>query len=156
MADKGFNIGDMLTSRRVSLNLPPYLSSGGQLSSKEVKETKTIAKLRIHVESAIRRIKEYHIYDTPIPLSLLGTVNHLWTVTCLLVNFQGPLIIKSSSSRSRSVENSLLSWATNYNRKLHCPFLGLSVWLENYLFLNWCHDDRIRWRKKRKTCFCRL
>ena len=32
MADKGFNIGDMLTSRRVSLNLPPYLSSGGQFS----------------------------------------------------------------------------------------------------------------------------
>ena len=43
MADKGFNIGGMLTRRRVSLNLPPYLSSGGQFSSKEVKETKTIA-----------------------------------------------------------------------------------------------------------------
>ena len=89
---------NMLTRRRVSLNLPPYLSSGGQFSSKEVKETKTIAKLRIHVERAIRRIKENHIYDTPIPLSLLGTVNQLWTVTCLLVNFQGPLILKSNSS----------------------------------------------------------
>ena len=98
MADKGFNIGDMLTSRRVSLNLPPYLSSGGQFSSKKVKETKTIAKLRIHVERVIRRINEYHIYDTPIPLSLFGTVNQLWTVTCLLVNFQGPLILKSNSS----------------------------------------------------------
>lgn len=98
MADKGFNIGGMLTCRRVSLNLPPYLSSGGQFSSKEVKETKTIAKLRIHVERAIRRIKEHHIYDTPSPLSLLGTVNQLWTVTCLLVNFQGPLILKSNSS----------------------------------------------------------
>ena len=96
MADKGFNIGDMLTSRRVSLNLPPYLSSGGQFSSKEVKKTKTIAKLLIHVERAIRRIKEYHIYDTPVPL--LGTVNQLWSVTCLLVNFQGPLILKSNSS----------------------------------------------------------
>lgn len=98
MADKGFNIGDMSTSRRVSLNLPPYLSSGGQFSLKDVKETKTIAKLRIQVERAIRRIKEYHIYDTPIPLSLLGTVNQLWTVTCLLVYFQGPLILKSNSS----------------------------------------------------------
>ena len=75
MADKGFNIGDMLTSRRVSLNLPPYLSSGGQFSSKKVKETKTIAKLRFHVERVIRRINEYHVYDTPIPLSLFGTVN---------------------------------------------------------------------------------
>ena len=83
----------------MSLNLPPYLSSGGQFSSKEIKETKTIAKLRIHVERAIRRIKEYqYSYDTPIPLSLLGTVNQLCTVTCLLVNFQGPLILKSNSS----------------------------------------------------------
>ena len=97
-AVKRFNIGDMLTSRRVSLNLPPYLSSGGQFSLKEVKKTKTIAKLRIHMERAIPRIKEYHIYNTPIPLSLLGTVNQLWTVTCLLVNFQGALILKSNSS----------------------------------------------------------
>ena len=88
----------MLSSERVGLNLPPYLSNGAQFSSKEVKETKTIAKLRFHVERAIRRIKEYHIYDTTIALSLLGTVNQLWTVTCLLVNFQGPLILKGNSS----------------------------------------------------------
>ena len=58
-------------------------------------EAKTIAKLRIHVEREIRRIKEYHIFDSPVPLSMVGTVNQIYTVVCLLTNFQGPLILKT-------------------------------------------------------------
>ena len=85
MADKGFNIDDLLRSKGVQLNLPPYLLNHAQLSPEEVKETKTIAKIRIHVERAIRRIKEFHLFDS---MSLLGTVNQMWTVACLLVNFQ--------------------------------------------------------------------
>ena len=98
MADKGFNIDDLLCSKGVKLNLPPYLLNRAQFSPEEVKETKTIAKVRIHVERAIRRIKEYYLFDNEIPLSLLGTVNQMWTVACLLVNFQGPLILKNNLS----------------------------------------------------------
>lgn len=98
MADKGFNIDDLLRSKGVQLNLPPYLLNHAQLSPEEVKETKTIAKIRIHVERAIRRIKEFHLFDSEIPMSLLGTVNQMWTVACLLVNFQGPLILKNNQS----------------------------------------------------------
>ena len=96
--NKGFNIDDLLCSKGVKLNLPPYLLNRAQFSPEEVKETKTIAKVRIHVERAIRRIKEYHLFDNEIPLSLLGTVNQMWTVACLLVNFQGPLILKNNLS----------------------------------------------------------
>ena len=98
MADKGFNIDDLLRSKGVQLNLPPYLLNHAQLSPEEDKETKTIAKIRIHVERAIRRIKEFHLFDSEIPMSLLGTVNQMWTVACLLVNFQGPLILKNNQS----------------------------------------------------------
>ena len=48
-------------------------------------------KVRIHVERAIRRIKEYHIFDSDVPLSTLGSINQLYTVVCLLTTFQGPL-----------------------------------------------------------------
>jgi hypothetical protein len=96
MADKGFNIADLLQSKRVGLNLPPYLSNSVQFSPEQVKETKTIAKLRIHVERAIRRFKEFHIFDKEIPLALLGTVNQIWSVACLLTNFQGPLVLRYS------------------------------------------------------------
>ena len=86
MADKGFNT-DLLRSKGVQLNLPPYLLNHAEFSPKEVKETKTIGKIRIHVERAIRLIKEFHLFDSEIPMSLLGTVNQMWTVACLLVNF---------------------------------------------------------------------
>lgn len=93
MADKGFDIEDLLRGKGVSLNLPPFLESRSQFSAAEVQQTKTIAKLRIHVERAIRRIKEYHIFDSDMPLSMLGSINQIYTVVCLLTNFQGPLIL---------------------------------------------------------------
>ena len=87
MADKGFDIEDLLSSKQVSLNLPPFLQIQTQFL-----QTKTIAKVRIHVERAIRRIKEFHLFDSDISLSILGSVSQLYTVACLLSNFQGALI----------------------------------------------------------------
>ncbi|PFX26455.1 hypothetical protein AWC38_SpisGene8869 [Stylophora pistillata] len=98
MADKGFDIEDLLSSKQVSLNLPPFLQNQTQFSAQDVLETKTIAKVRIHVERAIRRIKEFHIFDSDISLSILGSVNQLYTVACLLTNFQGALIKDTDDS----------------------------------------------------------
>ena len=50
MADKGFNIDDLLKEKGVGLNIAPFLQSQAQFSAQDVHETKTIAKLRIHVE----------------------------------------------------------------------------------------------------------
>ena len=91
MADKGFLINDLLARVQASLVIPPFLGQKGQFTSDEVELTHLIARLRIHVERAIRRIKEYHIWDTVIPLSLAGSVNQLWTVCAILTNFRGPL-----------------------------------------------------------------
>ena len=91
MADKGFDFKDLLSSRKVCLNIPPFLNPSGQFSSEEVEETQAIAKLRIHVERAIRRIKEYHSFDGVLPLSVAGSINQIWTVACLLTNFKGDL-----------------------------------------------------------------
>ena len=41
---------------------PPFLWSQAQFSSENVQQTETIASLRIHVERAIRRIKEHHFF----------------------------------------------------------------------------------------------
>ena len=96
MADKGFDIDDLLRAKGVALNIPPFLKSQGYFTALDVQKTKTIARLRIHVECAIRRIKEYHFFDTDVPLSTLGSVNQLYTVACLLTNFQGPLILSQN------------------------------------------------------------
>ena len=82
MADKDSNIEDMLNEKNVKLNLPPYLSSQGQFSTEQVKKTKLIAKVRIHVERVIRRVKEYHIFDRSVYLSSLGSIYQIYTVSC--------------------------------------------------------------------------
>ena len=91
MADKGFTIEDLLTPKQCTLNIPPFLRQKPQFIKEDVEKTQEIARLRIHVERAIRRVKEFHILDSYVPLSLCSSVNQLWTVCCILTNFQGPL-----------------------------------------------------------------
>lgn len=64
--------------------------------------TKSIAKLRIHVERAIRRCKEFHLFDSDIALATLGSINQLFTVACLLTNFQGPLVKETDNGSTGS------------------------------------------------------
>ncbi|XP_052224934.1 uncharacterized protein LOC127840563 [Dreissena polymorpha] len=91
MADKGFLISDLVSTRGATLNIPPFLSKRDQFTKEEVEETQEIARVRIHVERAIRRIKEYHIFDAPLPTALAGSALQIWTVRCLLTLFRGPL-----------------------------------------------------------------
>lgn len=64
MADRRFEIYDILPWG-VGLNIPPFKGSRHQLTAEEVDETVHIASVRIHVECAIGRIKNYHILMAP-------------------------------------------------------------------------------------------
>ena len=61
MADKGFDIQDILAPLGVKLNIPPFLSAGKQMSSVDVVNTRKITRLRVHVERAIGCVKNYCI-----------------------------------------------------------------------------------------------
>ena len=97
MADRGFTIQNELAPLSVELNIPSFLGGRAQLTEAEVKETQTIASVRIHVERAITRIKKFKVLND-IPLTLHGSVNHIWTVSCILCNFLSPLIQKNSAN----------------------------------------------------------
>ena len=60
MADRGFTIEDVLPPG-VSLNVPPRLNETGQLTENERTTMRGIASVRVHVERAIERIKNYKI-----------------------------------------------------------------------------------------------
>ena len=92
MADKGFDIEELIKPIGVQLNIPAFLGDKSQLDVNEVNESQKIARVRIHVERAIERIKRYRQLKNIIPLSLHGSINQLWTVACLLCNFMLPLI----------------------------------------------------------------
>ena len=70
MADRGFTIKDLLAAVGADLNLPPFLQGKSQLSADEVKEGRSIASLRIHVERAIGRMKHFQILTGTIRLKM--------------------------------------------------------------------------------------
>ena len=92
MADKGFDISYDLLIRGCRLNMPPFVK-GGRLSKSNVTKTRKIASLRIHVERAIGRIKQYRILSSVIPLSISPYVNSIWFICCALTLFHPPLVV---------------------------------------------------------------
>ena len=93
MADKGFDITYDVLLHAVKLNIPPFLKAQKQLSKKNVILTRQIASLRIHVERAIGRIKQYRILSSVVPLTLVNS--SMWGVCCALSLFHPPPITNS-------------------------------------------------------------
>lgn len=91
MADRGFEITSILPPG-VDLNIPPFKGSRAQLTAEEVTETIHIASVRIHVERAIGRIKNYHILDGTLPLTLAHIADQIFSVCAYLTNFLPPLL----------------------------------------------------------------
>ena len=61
-----------------------------QLSKEDVFETQSIARVRIHVERAISRVKSWHMFDQVITLSLYGSINQIWRLEYLFYANQFP------------------------------------------------------------------
>ena len=91
MADRGFDIQDDLTPLGVKVNIPPFLRGKKQLDEEERIETRRIASLRIHVERVMERIKNFHIFDRVLPLSLTDVSEQMFFVCAALSNFLLPL-----------------------------------------------------------------
>ena len=92
MADCGFTIESDFKELNVDLNMPSFLGGRAQLTAAEVKESQTIASVRIHVERTIQRVKKFKVMRNEMPLTLHGSANQLWTMCCLLCIFLPPFI----------------------------------------------------------------
>ncbi|XP_061568233.1 uncharacterized protein LOC133422299 [Cololabis saira] len=87
--DKGFHVRECVPCK---VHTASFLSKREALSQPEVVKTQS-ARLRVHVDSLIQRVKQHQIFSTVIPFSLSGSINQLYTVACLLVNYQnGPQV----------------------------------------------------------------
>ena len=87
MADKGFNIQDLLALCQTRLIAPPLMRKGN-VTSKSSTATRRIAKPRVHVERMIRKLKCFCILRGVISLSLKPYVNSIIKVCAALVNLQ--------------------------------------------------------------------
>ena len=84
MADRGFTINDMLKDIGIELNIPPFMEGRSQLPAKDVQEGRRIASVRIHVERAIGRMKNFAILQGTFPISMSRIINQ---VVCVCVHF---------------------------------------------------------------------
>lgn len=92
MADKGFDIEEDLKKLGLQLNIPPFLGAEPSFSESDVIKTQTVAQHRIHVERAIGKVRKFLIFSSRIPVSMLGIINQVWSVSCMLTNFMEPIL----------------------------------------------------------------
>ena len=90
MAYRGFDIEDDLIILGAHLKIPPFLRGKQQLSQQKLITTRQIDSLRIHVERAMERIKNFQIFDRSLQLNITVIINRLFFVCCVLKNFKPP------------------------------------------------------------------
>ncbi|KAK9736907.1 DDE superfamily endonuclease [Popillia japonica] len=95
LADRGFkHIEQILNEKGVGLLRPPTVKAGTKLSKAEVRQTKIIASLRIHIERVIRRLREFYMLKqhSVINSNLLRVLDDVIVIACALINLQDSLI----------------------------------------------------------------
>ena len=130
MADRGFTIQNELAPLNIELNIPSLLGNRVQLTEANVKESETIASVRVTVEKVITRIKTFKALNH-IPFSLHGSVNQIWIVSCILCNLLLHLIQKTRKIaklkeilRTRALflflKYTLFFYETHFSRQAQC------------------------------------
>lgn len=90
MADPAFVEEEELSKKGATLIIPPFRKDEEKVSlNEEDQSSQDIDCLRIHVERAMSRVCDYHIFDGVIPRNLVGIVKQLWSVCCVLTNLKG-------------------------------------------------------------------
>lgn len=98
LADKGFDIADLVTSKKSSLNIPNFLRKKKQFSLQELSEDKQITTHRIHVERVIGYLREkYSILSSTIPVNTLARFQNGLTIIDLIVKVASILVSLNKS-----------------------------------------------------------
>lgn len=100
LADRGFKIGDLLAEKKATLIIPASTKNKAQLSAEEVRQSRKMSKVRVHIERAIRKMKTYKILDSSLPISVIkknydeeiSTIDKMLCVICVLCNIGNPII----------------------------------------------------------------
>ncbi len=92
MADKGFECQDLCDPYGVRIDHPPILRGVTQMSEKQEQTTRRIARVRIHVERLMERLKNNKILQLKVPITMLRQLNDIWKVCAYLTHWMAPLI----------------------------------------------------------------
>lgn len=91
LADRGFDISDLLEERGVVINIPPFKRSS-QLSEEDVAITRIIANRRIIIENLIGLAKKNKVLSDRIPVNLWPIVNEITYNCFMIINFKTSIV----------------------------------------------------------------
>lgn len=92
MADRGFTIQSDLPEG-VKLVIPSFKHKDkSQFSKQELQQNKKISEARVHIERAIRRIKQFQILKTEMKMTQKDVYENIFKSCGYLVNFQDPFL----------------------------------------------------------------
>lgn len=88
VVDRDFLVDDFVPCK---VYRTAFIYGRSQTCTDELGESREVSRLRICIENLVRRVRDHKFFDTDIPLSFFGSINQLYTVACLLTNFEsGP------------------------------------------------------------------
>jgi len=94
LADRGFDIRESVGVMCAEVDIPAFTKGKKQLSAKEVKSTRKIANVRIHVKRVIGSVRQkYTIVQSTVPFDYLivkddkdCTLDEIVRICCFLTN----------------------------------------------------------------------
>ena len=98
MADRGWKNKTALSRHGIKLVVPHFLKGRAQLPISDLVESVSLARLCIHVERCIGRIKQWKILKNKIPLTYWNNVNDIWLLVQIYCYFGLHSLIKSVQS----------------------------------------------------------
>ncbi len=93
LADKGYTARDLFAMKQCFLTIPSFLSGNKFSDEREALQSGTIASVRIRVENAIRRLKEFKIFTDRFSNRINEQiVDDMIVTACALCNLKERLI----------------------------------------------------------------
>lgn len=94
MADKGFDIEDILAAYRVTLNIPTFFKNKNQITPETLKEDKKISSKRVQIERLIGLGKTFKILNGPLDGTETILADDIIMVCFMLCNFRKAIVNK--------------------------------------------------------------
>lgn len=92
MVDRGFTIAKELPDG-VTLLIPPFKNrQSGQFTKQQLDFSEKLSVARIHVERAMRAIKECQILATEVKMAMINNYENIFKACAYLVNFKKPFL----------------------------------------------------------------
>ena len=76
---------------KIRLVTPHFLNDKGQMIMQDLVESVSIARVRIHVERLMGRLKQWIFLSRKVPISFWKHINHIFQLCVMLILFWPPL-----------------------------------------------------------------